>query len=141
MNLNEMTEDQANQVRDELNPKNRNGMLYRILAGIDETFGDDGHWYAIDPEGLTILSGDLYHFQDCYMDREGIIIPTILVEEDRKEYFNFDKDVCNVYELIRRSVVRETIPEEDEPILVVEAAEVITTIKYMVEEYLNKKEE
>ena len=132
MKMNELTPEQQKLVKEELDIDNKEGVLHQIIQVIENEFGDEGSWYALDPEGLRILSESLYKCEDSllYCDSE--------IEE---KYFDFNRDICDVYELIRHNIVRETTPEENEPVLVVNSDEIITTIEYTVDEYLNGREE
>ena len=144
MYLYEMTDEQAATVRKELDSNNTDGIFYTILGSVKEHFYDgDGVWYRFTSEpfsnGLHILGADIDAFEGCIRYKDTWT--PYKLRDESGVYFDFYEDICNVQNLIKESVELSKLPETGEPILEIDLNILITTIEYLVEEYLNKKED
>ncbi len=138
MYLYEMNWKQADTIRWELNLNNAQGTFYKIVGYIKEELGEDGNQFRLDQcdlqqlgSSLDLLKGGITYHDD--------FVQTVF-KEDWNVYFDFDRDVCNIRDLVMQNIRLSTLRETGEPVLTVDIDVIVGVLKYEVFKYLNKKE-
>lgn len=138
MYLYEMTEEQAAQIRKELSLSNKQGMFHTIVSYIQDEFGRYGGKFKLEHCYLQKLGSELDTLKTHLLYHDKSV--QLAFQEDWVCYFDFDKDVCNIRDLILQNISLDWLPDTLELIIKVNIDVIIGVLKYEVFKYLNKKE-
>lgn len=133
MQLYDMSEECEEEVRNELDLRNKDGIFSRILKEFDEKFEYYDH-FSLNPDELNILAENLRYF------KQGNFVSAIHKEVEgvgKVIIFDFYTDICNVYELIRDSIYSKWYQQ---PFLIISKDRIADRLKYLVNQYLIRKE-
>ena len=139
MYLYEMTEEQATQIRKELSLSNRQGMFHTIVSYIQDEFGRYGGQFKLEHCYLQELGSELDTLKTHLMYQDNSV--QLAFQEDWVCYFDFEKDICAIRDLILQNMNLYWLPDTGEPVIKINIDVIIGVLKYEVSRYLNKKEE
>ena len=158
MKMNEFTPEQQETIKKELDPKNPNGLLSKLIDAIEDTWHYDTY---IIPGELQSLYDNFTKFEQYSWD-DGFYSPVVddwdasvkeeeeyssqlylknvcLEDEDGDEYFNFYEDVCDVNQAILDTVKLKRNSYTHQPRLVFDINKAIETIEAEVKLFLEEK--